>query len=427
MSGRLAAPGREAPGRLPAVRGETGAGGRRSGDLEETARLPAPAREVRCHRPTHDPPAEETARLPAPAREGFRMPAEWEPHQATWLVWPHARADWEVKTTAVEWCYAEMVRHLARGERVAIVYHDQTVRRRAERRLRQAGVDLRRVDGHVVPTDRSWIRDCGPIFVVGGKDGRREVAATDWRFNGWARYRAWRRDDALPRAIAGRLGMRRFEIAVAADGGPRRVVLEGGAVDVNGQGLLLATEQCLLGRRQARNPGLSRAALEQALRQGLGIERVLWLGAGIAGDDTHGHVDDVARFVRADTVAAAVEPDAGDDNHAPLAGNLARLRAMRDPRGRPLRVVTVPMPRPLFFAGERLPASYLNFYVGNGVVLVPTFNDPADRAALGILAELFPDREVVGVHAGDLVFGRGAVHCVTQQQPRGRPAPPDGA
>ena len=367
-----------------------------------------------------------SGRLAAPAREGFRMPAEWEPHQATWLVWPHARADWEVKTTAVEWCYAEMVRHLARGERVAIVYHDQTVRRRAERRLRQAGVDLRRVDGHVVPTDRSWIRDCGPIFVVGGRDGR-EVAATDWRFNGWARYRAWRRDDALPRAIAGRLGMRRFEIAVAADGGPRRVVLEGGAVDGNGQGLLLATEQCLLGRRQARNPGLSRAALEQALRQGLGIERVLWLGAGIAGDDTHGHVDDVARFVRADTVAAAVEPDAGDDNHAPLAGNLARLRAMRDPRGRPLRVVTVPMPRPLFFAGERLPASYLNFYVGNGVVLVPTFNDPADRAALGILAELFPDREVVGVHAGDLVFGRGAVHCVTQQQPRGRPAPPDGA
>ena len=415
-------------GRPPApARGETGAGSGRNGGREETTPPPTRSDGRSPATPRRNGGREETAPPPAPAREGFRMPAEWEPHQATWLVWPHARADWEVKTTAVEWCFAEMVRHLARGERVALVYHDETVRRRAERRLRQAGVDLRRVDGHVVPTDRSWIRDCGPIFVVGGSAGRREVAATDWRFNGWARYRAWRRDDALPRAIAGRLGMRRFEIAVATDGGPRRVVLEGGAVDVNGEGLLLATEQCLLGRRQARNPGLSRAELEQALRQGLGIERVLWLGAGIAGDDTHGHVDDVARFVRADTVAAAVEPDAGDANHAPLAGNLARLRAMRDARGRPLRVVTVPMPRPLFFDGGRLPASYLNFYVGNGVVLVPTFNDPADRAALGILAGLFPDREVVGVHAGDLVFGRGAVHCVTQQQPRGRPAPPDGA
>ena len=362
-----------------------------------------------------------------PSRDGFRMPAEWEPHHATWLVWPHARADWEVKTAAVEWCYADLVRRLARGERVAIVYQDEAVRRRAERRLQRAGVDLHRVDAHVIPTNRSWIRDCGPIFVAGGRAGRREVAATDWRFNGWARYRAWQRDDALPRAIAGRLGMRRFEIAAATSDGPRRVVLEGGSIDVNGQGLLLTTEQCLLGSEQARNPGLPRATLEQVLQRALGIERVLWLGAGIAGDDTHGHVDDVARFVGPDTVVAAVEPDVRDDNHAPLADNLERLQTLRDLRGRPLRMVPIPMPRPLFFDGERLPASYLNFYIGNDVVLVPTFNDPADREALGILAALFPTREVAGIHAGDLILGLGTVHCITQQQPRGRPAPPDRA
>ena len=362
-----------------------------------------------------------------PSRDGFRMPAEWEPHHATWLVWPHARADWEVKTAAVEWCCADLVRHLARGERVAIVYQDETVRRRAERRLQRTGVDLHRVDAHVIPTNRSWIRDCGPIFVAGGRAGRREVAATDWRFNGWARYRAWQRDDALPRAIAGRLGMRRFEIAAATSDGPRPVVLEGGSIDVNGQGLLLTTEQCLLGSEQARNPGLPRATLEHVLQRALGIERVLWLGGGIAGDDTHGHVDGVARFVGPDTVVAAVEPDVRDDNHAPLADNLERLQTLRDLPGRPLRVVPIPMPRPLFFDGERLPASYLNFYIGNDVVLVPTFNDPADREALGILAALFPTREVAGIHAGDLILGLGAVHCITQQQPRGRPAPPDRA
>ncbi len=363
---------------------------------------------------------------PAPSDAGFRMPAEWEPHHATWLVWPHARADWEVKTTAVEWCYADIARNLIRGERVAIVYRDAAVRRRAERRLRRTGVHLNRIDAHIIPTNRSWIRDCGPVFVVGGSAARSEVAATDWRFNGWARYRAWRRDDALPRTIAGHLGMRRFEIAAVMSYGPRPVVLEGGSIDVNGQGLLLTTEQCLLGREQARNPDLPREAIERVLQQALGVERVLWLGGGIAGDDTHGHVDDVARFVRPDTVVAAVEPDTRDENHAPLADNLARLREMRDLRGRPLHVVTIPMPRPLYFDGERLPASYLNFYIGNDVVLVPTFNDPSDRVALGILADLFPAREVVGIHAGDLILGLGAVHCVTQQQPRGRHASPAG-
>ena len=314
---------------------------RRSRDGTSTTRT-RPRR--RDERSTSDGDQGESVAAAALVPHGFRMPAEWEPHHATWLVWPHARADWEVKTAAVEWCYTDIVRYLVRGERAAIIYSDDAVRRRAERRLRRTGVDPERIDAHVIPTDRSWVRDCGPIFVVRGEDDQRTVAATDWRFNGWARYRAWERDDALPGAIAGRLGMRRFEIGTDTDRGPRGVVLEGGSIDVNGQGLLLTTEECLLGHDQARNPGLPRSVLERVLRRVLGIQRVLWLGRGIAGDDTHGHVDDVARFVRPDTVVAAVEHDIRDDNYAPLAENLRRLRTMHDLQGRPLRVITVPMP-----------------------------------------------------------------------------------
>lgn len=370
------------------------------------------------------PPRTPGRRIVASSGGRFRMPAEWEPHEATWLIWPHARADWDVKTAAAEWCFVEMVRHLVRGERVALICRDAAVRARALGRLRRSGVEDGRIRTCVIPTNRSWIRDCGPIFVVRGRGARREVGATDWRFTGWGRYRACALDDAVPRCIAERLGMRRMEICAPEDEGAGRVVLEGGSIDVNGEGLLLATETCLLGRTQARNPGLSREALERILRETLGARAVLWLHGGLAGDDTHGHVDNLARFVGPDTVAAAEEPDPLDANHEPLAANLARLRSMRDLRGRPLRVVPLPMPRPLEFDGTRLPASYLNFYIGNDVVLVPTFNDPADRDALATLASLFPAREVVGVHAVDLLVGLGAVHCVTQQQPLGSVAPP---
>ena len=349
------------------------------------------------------------------------MPAEWEPHRATWFVWPHNRADWDVKTSAVEWCYVEMVRHLIAGERVGIVGQNDDVLRRAESRLRRGGVNLSAVDGLVATTNRSWIRDSGPIFVTRRDGDRREVAATDWRFTGWARYPACGRDNALPRRLARHLGLRRFAATVRRGGRRRRMVLEGGSIDVNGDGLLLTTEACLLGTAQERNPGALRADLEEALRMYLGVRGVLWLGEGIVGDDTHGHVDDVARFVAPDTIVAAWEPDATDANHAPLADNLARLRTMHDLEGRPLRVVALPMPRPIRFDGIRLPASYLNFYIANRVVLVPTFNDPADRIALDRLAALFPDREVIGIHAGDLIVGLGAVHCVTQQEPS--PAP----
>ncbi len=349
-----------------------------------------------------------------------RMPAEWEPHAATWMVWPHNRDDWRVKTASVEWCYVEMIRQLVRGERVALVCQDARVRQRACNRLERSGVDMARVDLHLIPTNRSWIRDSGPIFVVRGAGTRKRVLATDWRFTGWSRYRAHALDDALPRCIARRLDIERIEVRE----GNTRVVLEGGSIDVNGKGTLLTTETCLLGRVQARNPGLSREALEQVLARTLGVEQVLWLPGGdgdatLAGDDTHGHVDNLARFVGTATVLAAETHDRNDPRDPVFAANMARLRSMRTTQGKAIDIIPIRMPRPLVFEGEPLPASYLNFYIANDVVLVPTFNDPADRDALSTLALCFPDREVAGVHAVDLIVGLGAIHCVTQQQPAG--------
>ena len=273
-----------------------------------------------------------------------------------------------------------------------------------------------------IATNRSWMRDAGPVFVVRTSSTRRNaVAITDWRFNGWSRYRAWQRDNLVPRRIARQLGLRRFPVSATVRRTTQPVVLEGGSIDVNGRGLLLTTEECLLSKVQARNPHLTQAEIEQVLCDHLGVRKVLWLGQGIVGDDTHGHIDDVARFVAPGVVAAASEPDPADANHARLTDNLARLTRMTDLAGRRLRVVTLPMPSPIFFDRDRLPASYLNFYIGNRRVLVPTFNDPADRVALETLASLFPGREVVGVHAVDLVLGLGTIHCLTQQEPLGRP------
>ena len=345
------------------------------------------------------------------------MPAEWEPHRATWIAWPHNRADWPGRIEAVRWCYVELVRRLAAAERVEIVFQDGASEARALRRLARAGVDAGRVGAHRFPTDRGWVRDSGGTFVRRAATGEAPaVALVDWRFNGWARYDDWARDDRLPRRIA---AARRVRRVVPRAGGRPPMVLEGGSIDVNGAGAALATEECLLDPAiQPRNPGMDRGDVERALEAYLGIDTVVWLGRGIAGDDTHGHVDDVARFVDAGTVVAAAEPNPGEANHAPLADNLRRLGAARV-GGRRLNVVPLPMPRPLWFDGQRLPASYLNFYIANGLVLVPTFNDPADRVALGRLAELFPGREVVGVHAVDLVLGLGTLHCLTLQEPAG--------
>jgi len=354
-----------------------------------------------------------------PAEIRYHMPAEWEPHDATWLVWPHNRADWDIKQSAAEWCFVEIVRHLKKSERVAIIYRNTELKKRTVRRFALAGIATDNIGSYIIPTNRSWIRDSGPIFVVSDGFERRQVAITDWQFNGWARYRAWRLDHNLPYRIAQILQMDRFVVRNKMIHQHPRVVLEGGSIDVNGQGLLLTTEQCLLGTKQLRNRGMNRGDIESILSQHLGVTNICWLSGGIVGDDTNGHVDAVARFVGPKTVIAAIESNQMDENYFTLSENMKRLANFRDDVGRQLNVISLPMPRPLTFDGVRLPASYLNFFIGNSVVLVPTFNDPADQIALGILNEYFKDREVIGIYSGDLILGLGALHCLTQQQPSG--------
>jgi agmatine deiminase len=341
------------------------------------------------------------------------MPAEWEPHEATWIGWPHNKSDWPGKLALIVWVYGEIVRKLAPGETVRILVNSAAHEAQARRVLTKAGVDLGRVEFLRFPTDRGWTRDFGPIFVK--RDGPpAQLAIARFHFNAWAKYPDWRKDDKVPKLAAKRLKVRAVEPRVAG----QPVILEGGSIDVNGHGSLLTTEECLLHPTvQPRNPRLHRAEIEGTLRDALGATNVLWLGAGIAGDDTHGHVDDVCRFVGARRVVLCREDDAKDANYRPLAENRERLQGMRAEDGATLEVVDLPMPAPLVFDGQRLPASYANFYVANAAVLVPTFNDPNDRIALGILAEVFSDRPVVGIHAVDLVWGLGTLHCLTQQQP----------
>lgn len=345
-----------------------------------------------------------------PRQHGFRMPAEWAPHAATWIAWPHNADDWPGKFQPIPWVYAEIVRHLASVEEVHILINSVEAQRRAHRILSRAGANLSRVHFHLWPTNRVWTRDSGPIFV---RSQAGEVAITNWKFNAWAKYNNWRLDDQNPGRISELLNMREWQ----PEFNGRRVVLEGGSIDTNGGGLLLTTEECLLSDVQSRNPGLSRADLEQVFHDYLGIEDVLWLNRGIAGDDTHGHVDDITRFVAENVIVTVTEPDPGDENHLPLAENLDRLKSASNLRGEPFQIIELPMPAPVIFDKQRLPASYGNFYIANGIVLVPTFNDPNDRHALNTLAQVFPDRKIVGIYCGDLIWGLGALHCMTQQQP----------
>ena len=282
-----------------------------------------------------------------PRSLGYRMPADWESHAATWLAWPHNSADWPGKFAPIAWVYCEIVRKLARVERVRILVQDEDLEQDALRKLKKAGADLDAVEFFRCVTDRVWTRDYAPLFVRGPK---REVAITNWRFNGWAKYENWKRDDAVPSVVAKRLNLTQWK---------PDVVLEGGSIDVNGAGLALSTEECLLSPVQARNPGLSREQIEQALSDYLGVDKVVWLGRGIAGDDTHGHIDDLARFVGPDTLVLASEADPSDPNYEPLRENQEILRR------HPLLVVKLPMPAPVMFNGRRLPASYANFYIAN--------------------------------------------------------------
>ncbi len=343
----------------------------------------------------------------------FHMPAEWELHEATWISWPHNITDWPGKMSAIHLVYGEIVRKLSVGEIVRILVKEKSHEVKAKRVLERVGIELSQVEFFRIPTNRGWTRDFGPIFVTYSKT-RTDIRIARFQFNAWARYPDWQKDNRVPERLASIL---KLPISTV-ESSSRGVVLEGGSIDVNGAGTLLTTEECLLDEEiQVRNPGFSKRNYEDVFRDELGISNVLWLGKGIAGDDTHGHVDDLCRFVNRNTVVLCEETNVQDENYHVLNENRERLESMKTEGGTSIQVVDLPMPAPLFFEGRRLPASYANFYISNAAVLVPTFNDPNDRIALGILSELFPDRSVVGIHAVDLVWGFGTIHCLTQQQP----------
>lgn len=336
-----------------------------------------------------------------PREAGFHMPAEWEPHEATWIAWPHNQDDWPGRFEPIPWAYGEIVRKLSTVERVRILVQNEELEQSARAVLSKVGAYLEAVDFYQVETDRVWTRDFAPSFVLARGAGG-DVAAVKWQFNAWAKYDNWRRDDEAGRRIPQLAGKRAWDAPI---------VLEGGSIEVNGDGWLMTTEECLLSPVQARNPELSREQIEGVLSDYLGAGRILWLRNGITGDDTHGHIDDLARFVSRDTVVIVTEADRGDENYELLRENRAILKQY------PFRVIELPMPAPLVFDGQRLPASYANFYLANGVALVPTFNDANDRVALNILAEAMPDRRVIGINCTELVWGLGTLHCMTQQEP----------
>ena len=345
----------------------------------------------------------------------YTFPAEWARHDATWIAWPHHEPDWPTKLGAIPWVYAEIARVLAAHERVEILCHSEDVRDSAQVHLDAHHV-TENIRLHVVPNDRVWLRDSAPTFV---HDERGGVALVNWGFNAWAKYPNFSRDAEVGRAIEGITSLPRIEPTRPDTGA--RLILEGGGIETDGEGTLMVTEEWLLSDSQIRNPGLDRDGYERAFRESLGIRHTIWLGEGCVGDDTHGHVDDIARFVAPGVIVLAYEDDPADsENHMRSADNQRRLELAGGERGA-LRIVKLPYPRAVVMNGERLPASYANFYIANGVVLVPTFNDDNDRRALAILAELFPDRRVVGIHAVDLVWGFGTLHCLTQQQPAAAP------
>ncbi len=343
------------------------------------------------------------------------MPAEWERHDATWIGWPHHEPDWPGKLGPIPWVYAEIVRALAPYERVEILCHSAEVQDEAREALTLHGVAPTRYRLHLQPTDRVWLRDSGP---TGVHRANGSVALVHWDFDAWSKYDNYALDVEVPTAIASITGLPRIE-ALRHDTG-QRLVLEGGGLETDGRGTMLVTEEWLLSDVQVRNPGFTREDYERAFREYLGITQTIWLGEGCVGDDTHGHVDDIARFVAPGVVVLAHEENPDDPNHARSMDNRRRLRRATDARGESLHVVTLPYPRAVIMDDIRLPASYANFYIANGVCIVPTFNDPNDRVALNTLAELLPQHAVVGIHAVDLVWGLGTLHCLTQQQPAAR-------
>jgi agmatine deiminase len=379
-----------------------------------------------------------------PAALGYTMPAEWEKHEATWLGWPHNASDWPGKFETIPWVYGEMVRKISAGEKIVLIVRHKADENFARRVFKQVGVDLRKIKFATHPTNRGWTRDTGPIFVKKSpkskvQSPKSETAIVHFHFNGWAKYDNWRKDTKVPETAARILGKKLFHAKCISEGRAPRVpkiergsgtritrpselsrnfVIEGGGIELNGRGTLISTEECYLDPKiQVRNPGLGKKEIEATLKNYLGVKNIFWLAKGPKGDDTHGHIDDICRFVNAKTLVLVREKNPRDENYKPLAENWERIQDLRLEDGGKPEVVELPMPAPLYFDGVRLPASYANFYICNAAVIVPTFNDPNDRVALGILGELFRDRPVVGIHAVDLVWGFGSLHCLTQQQP----------
>ena len=346
--------------------------------------------------------------MSTPAQLGYRMPAEWERHVGTWFTWPRPEGiSFPAKYEPVPDVYAELIRHLVTVEDVNINVWNAEKEEWVRGLLRARRVPLERVRFHHFPAYEPWCRDHGPIFLVRERDGVRERAVVDWGYNAWGgKYPPFDLDDAVPQHVAKLRGLPLFSPGI---------VMEGGALEVNGCGTVLTTEACLL--HPNRNPHLNRAQIEQYLRDFLGVRHVLWLGDGIVGDDTDGHVDDLTRFVNPTSVVTVVEEDPADENYELLQENLRRLRTMKDQDGRALRVVELPMPGKLEHDGQRLPASYANFYLANEMVLVPTYRDANDRRALEILQREFPQRRVLGIDSLELIWGLGSFHCISQQEP----------
>lgn len=341
-----------------------------------------------------------------PKQLGYRFPAEWEPQSATWFSWPHKEASWPDRFDGIPLVFTEIVRVLSSFQHVNINVINQEMYTGVMTRLIKAGVAEERVTLHVIPTDDAWCRDHGPSFVV-NPDAGHPLAVVDWGYNAWGnKYPPYDQDDVVPTRIA---EYRRLPLFYPC------IVMEGGSIDVNGEGCLLTSTACLLNPN--RNPHLSQEQIEWYLREYYHVDKILWVNEGIAGDDTDGHIDDTARFVNPTTILAAVENDKNDENYLPLRNNLAQLRAMRDLQGRPFQIVELPMPRPLVIDDLRVPASYENFLIANGVVLVPTFQDPNDQTALSILRDVFPDRQIIGIDCSELIWGLGTLHCISQQEP----------
>ena len=342
-----------------------------------------------------------------PADFSFSMPAEWEPHEGTWLSWPHKEASWPGAFEPVPAVFAQIVKNLTDSEFVRINVADEEFAERVRKILQTADVNLSRVTFHFNPTNDAWCRDHGPIYVTRTKDGKRERAINDWGFNAWGgKYLPADLDDVVPTRIAHEFN----ETLFTPD-----IVMEGGSIDVNGKGTLLTTEACLLNPN--RNQHLNQAQIEQYLRDYLGVTNILWLGDGIVGDDTDGHVDDLTRFTSHDTIVTVVEDDPADENYHLLKENYERLLKMKDQDGNPFRIVTMPMPGERYMEDQRLPMSYANFYIANKAVLLPTYRHKNDAKAAEILQKLFPSREVISIDCTDLIWGLGSIHCVTQQQP----------